>query len=348
MTTHCVPVIRIETIESHPNADALELVPVWGYTCAIKKGSFKVGDLAAYIEPDYEVPLGLPEFSFLQKPGKFRATHRIAVARLRGVYSQGLLIPAPEGAKEGDNVMEHFGITRWEPPEPVMVKGAFAEKGPDIFAPKYDLENWRKYQKLMIPGEEIILTPKIHGTNARFVWAEDRMWCGSRTQWKMRPGLSVKDPVAISSNVAEGTIVPNNAWWAAHAQNPWIEEWCKANPGVVVYGEVFGPGIQQGFNYGLSKNQVGFAVFDILRKGQWIPNSEFANSEFAGLNFVPVIYAGPYDRAVIEELAEQDETFNGAGHIREGVVIKLLKERFDPEIGRIALKHVSNRYYEVK
>lgn len=342
MSSHSVPVIRIESIEAHPNADALELVHVWGYTCAIRKGSFKVGDLAAYIEPDYEVPLGVPAFAFLQKPGKNRVNHRIAVTRLRGVYSQGLLIPAPEGAKEGDNVMDHFGITRWEPSEEILVKGAFAEKGPDIFAPKYDLENWRKYRNVLIPGENIILTPKIHGTNARFVWAEDRMWCGSRTQWKVRPGVAIES----RNPEVEPQIAPPNAWWTAHEQLPWIEEWCKANPGVVIYGEIFGPGIQKGYHYGMKSGQVGFAVFDVLKKGKWVPNSEFSQSEYSGLHFVPVLYAGKNDASVIMAMAEKDEDFNGAGHIREGVVIKLENERFDVEVGRVALKHVSDHYYE--
>lgn len=345
MSTHAVNVIRINEIQVHPNADALELVPVWGYVCAIRKGSFKVGDLAAYIEPDYEVPLGLPEFAFLQKPGKHRATHRIAVSRLRGVYSQGLLISAPEGSQEGDNVMEHFGITRWEPPEEMLVKGAFAEKGPEVFSPKYDLENWRKYQNVLIPNEPIFLTPKIHGTNARFLWAEDRMWCGSRTQWKMRPGLAT--PAKVNSE-AEPMITPANAWWTALEQNPWIETWCKANPGVILYGEVFGPGIQQGFHYGLKSGQVGFAVFDVLEKGQWVPNARFSEPRFEGLRFVPTLYHGPNDSKVIRDLAEEKESFNGAGHIREGVVIKLLNERYDVAVGRVALKHVSNNYYEVK
>ena len=53
MSTHEVKVIRIESILPHPNADALELTNVWGYQCVIRKGAHNVGDLMAYIEPDY-------------------------------------------------------------------------------------------------------------------------------------------------------------------------------------------------------------------------------------------------------------------------------------------------------
>lgn len=342
MSTHAVNVIRISAINPHPDADSLELVPVWGYVCAIRKGSFAVGDLAAYVEPDYEVPLDRPEFSFLAKPGKERARHRIAVKKLRGVYSQGLLIAAPSGSSEGDNVIEALGITRYEPPEEVMVKGAFAEKGPSIIAPKYDIENWKKYRSILEDGEEVIITPKIHGCNGRFVWFEDRMWCGSRTQWKMRPGSMI-----FPAGDAEPIEVKQNAWWGALESNPWIESWCKEHPGVVLYGEVFGPQIQRGFHYGMANNQFGFVVFDVLRDNHWVVNAEFqANPDYEGLKFLPVLYAGPYVPDMVGTLAEENETYNGAGHIREGVVVKVVNERRNYDIGRVVLKYVSNRYLE--
>ena len=341
MSTHEVKVIRITEINPHPNADTLELVPIWGYTCAVRKGAYKVGDLAAYVEPDYEVPLDRPEFAFLTKPGKTRAKHRIAVMRLRGVYSEGLLVKVPEGAIEGDNVIEALGITRYEPPEEIMIKGAFAEKGPEFFVPHYDLENYKKYHHLMKPREKVIYTAKIHGTNARYVWTQDRMWCGSRTQWKMKPGTTM-------NYGGDDLEARNNAWWLALEQNPWIETWCKANPGVVLYGEVYGPGVQSGFSYGKDKGQFGFAVFDILENKEWTPNLTFSSKKYEGLQFVPVLYKGKHDPMLLAELSEKDETFNKAGHVREGIVIKLQTERFDPEIKRIALKYVGKRYLEGK
>jgi len=53
MSTHEVKIVRIESINPHPNADSLELTNIWGYQCVIRKGAHKVGDLMAYIEPDY-------------------------------------------------------------------------------------------------------------------------------------------------------------------------------------------------------------------------------------------------------------------------------------------------------
>ena len=62
---------------------------------------------------------------------------------------------------------------------------------------------------------------------------------------------------------------------------------------------------------------------------------------------VPIVYRGPYSVKVLD-LAEQDSSVLGAelGHICEGLVIVPERERRDDEIGRVALKHISNRYWE--
>jgi RNA ligase (TIGR02306 family) len=336
MSTHEVKIIKINNIRNHPNADKLEIIKIWEYECVVKKDQFKIGDLAAYIESDYVVPLTRPEFSFLSKPEKPRPQKRITVSRLRGVYSAGLLIPAPEGSKEGDNVMDLLGVERYEPPEELMVKGAFAEKGPEFFCPKYDLENIKKHMNLMIPGEEVIVTAKLHGCNGRFTYSNDRMYCGSRTQWKVKTGTEMPD----------GYIAPKNAWWEALEQNPWIEDFCKSNPGVVLYGEVVGNSIQNGYHYGHQKNSIGFYVFDILEHNQWTNNIEFSKERYSCLKFVPTVYKGEFDFSKIAPIAEEKESFNDANHIREGVVIKILDERFDPSVGRVAFKLVSNNYLE--
>lgn len=200
MSSHKVEVVRIKSIEPHPNADRLELIKVWGYTAIVKKGDFRVGDLAVYIEPDYVVPETEP-FAFL---GKHR---RIKARRLRGVWSQGLLMPIDilnehryaghtfeQMWSPGSNVMELLGIERYVPPadrrRPHGPGGKLGspdkEKGLPSFGPwvKYDLENLRRHADLIKPGEVVYVTEKIHGKNARFRYAAGRMWCGSRSGWK--------------------------------------------------------------------------------------------------------------------------------------------------------------------
>lgn len=313
MSKHTVQVVEIQEVLPHPNADKLEMVKVGEYTCLIMKGSFKAGDLAAYIEPDYVVP-DVPEYAFLR--GKLR----IGAVRLRGVWSEGLLVKAPEGSKPSDNVMEQLGITRWEPPEHgnpswFGVKGPSLgqlESVPDFIKtiPRYDLENVKRYGRLLAPGEIVRVTEKLHGTNARYVGHDGRMFCGSRSQWR-KPE-------------------PTNVYWEALGQNPMVEAWCMDHPNEVLCGELFGA--VQDLRYGAKDGEFRFNAFDVW-DGSWhTPPAEMS---------VPLLGEVEYDMAQLKEWAEMDSAYGG---IREGLVIQPLVERTSHEIGRVKLKLVSNRY----
>lgn len=396
MSIHEAKVLKVTNIINHDNADTLEIIKIWDYDCIVKKGDFKIGDLVVYLEPDTVVPTTRSEFSFLAKKvgqGGITITQyinkRITVKRFRGKWSQGLLIKAPNGFREGDDCWSHFGLTRWEPAESNLVKGSgagslgssMAEKGPNFHCPHYDLNNLRKFAKVLKPNETVMVTAKIHGTNGRFCYSNSKMFCGSRNTWKKKPGYYFTNPKSVLlmvvltilklvfKNNAEKVFnfmlglplrrlrglnqhftyfVSENAWWKAYKQNSWIKEYCEQNPDVVLYGEVYGPGIQgKNFHYGLKEDQVGFAVFDILENGGWINNKDLHLKEkYEPLKKVPFLYQGDFDMNKIAELAEMKETFNSADHVREGVVVKLLNEREDEHIGRVALKYVSNQYLE--
>ena len=355
MSKHEVKVIRIESILPHPNGDALELTNVWGYQCVIRKGAHKVDDLMAFVEPDYKVDVTRPEFVFLDE-GKGKQFQRITMRKFRGERSYGLLVKAPEGSVEGDNVMELLGVERWEPTPQKgsgMLSGLQA-KGPDIHVPHYDLENFKKYHELFNKGERVIFTEKIHGTNSRYVFSEGEMHCGSRTTWKMKPGTHIKDIIYVENEeeVTKTITAPECAWWSALAQNPWVEAWCRNHPNMVLFGEVYGPNVQGvQFAYGKQQGQYGFAAFDVLSAGRWVDNNELLdNPEYSdGLKeTAPVLYRGPLNREMLEILAEQDSIFPGQ-KVREGIVVKLDgRERFDPKHGRVALKFVSDKYLCMK
>ena len=100
---------QVTSVEPIANADKIELAHVLGWQCVIKKGEHKAGDLVTYIEIDSIVP-EKPEYEFL-RDRKFR----VRTIRLRGVYSQGLLIPAVPGYKIGDDVTEVLGIQKYDP-----------------------------------------------------------------------------------------------------------------------------------------------------------------------------------------------------------------------------------------
>lgn len=328
MSTHKVEVVRLGPIEKHPNADSLGIVKIWGYTAIVRLGQFNEGDLAVYVEPDYVVPVDRPEFAFLGSPKH----GRIRCKKLRGVWSQGLVIAAPEGAQEGDDVMELLGIERYVP-KPSGGKGwkydgpkgcvSTSIDAPQLLRhlPKYDLENVRKFHRTFVPGEQVYVSEKIHGANSRFAFVDDRMWYGSRTQWKKTDVRS---------------------WWSlAIEECPWIEEWCRSNPGFILYGEVYGV---QDLRYGLPNDKVSFRAFDIMK-----PDFTFLDAQ----DFIKELdedkrcpgWIQAFDFEELEEKSRMDSILC-PGQIAEGIVIKPLMERTDPKLGRVALKLVSDRYLE--
>lgn len=362
MSLHEVLVVQVESIEAHPNADALEKIKIsnYDYSVLARKGDFTEGDLAIFVEPDYIVPTGKPEFEFLSDNGR-KDKVRITVKRLRGVWSEGLLFKAKSHHTLGDNVIDEYEIKRWEPPPPKFSKGwdnegcdmksGWIAPGPLCPAPLYDLENERRYSKLIPQGTLVYYTVKIHGTNARFVYHDGQMYCGSRTTWKYKPGTLV---ARINYRTRERIEreAPPNTWWEALAQNPWVETWCMKNPDCVVYGEIFGSAVQGNkFHYGYTDGKLGLRVFDVLDKGKWVPFSCLAfGGAYRGLRVVPIEYFGKHQRELLQEVAEYSEShifFGDIGeHIREGIVIRPEQEIYDEQAGRVALKYVSRTYLQ--
>ena len=88
-------VVRIDAVEKHPNADALDICTVGGWRVVTKLGEYKAGDLAVYCEVDSWVPTEIASFlSKGKEPREFNGIkgERLKTARLRGELSQGLAI----------------------------------------------------------------------------------------------------------------------------------------------------------------------------------------------------------------------------------------------------------------
>lgn len=314
MSMHECPVVELGEITKHPNADSLGIVQVFGYTVVVQLSSWKTGDKAVYIPPDYVVPLDREEFNFLSKP-------RVGVKRLRGIYSHGFLIPADPQLPVGFNAMEFYGISRYEPPIKPELVGENTV-GPSLWLPKYDIENLYRYPGVLQHGEVVAVTEKIHGANARYVYKDGEFHIGSRTCWK--------DPKTPT------------VWSRASDQNPCIQEFCKANPGYVLYGEVYGQ--VQDLTYGTKNGEIKFAGFDVFNtnRGTFL---DFDTLVGICPNMVPVLARTVWTEG-LSAMAEGESYVSTVPQIREGIVIRPVKERYDVEIGRVQLKVVSNAYLE--
>jgi hypothetical protein len=354
-SNHRVNVIRIDAIHPHTNADTLGLVFIGGYQCVVKKDDYKVGDLAVYIQPDSVVPQTEP-FKFLWADREFTGDvpvkyRRVTVRRFRKEWSEGLLMPytvfpvlVHEGGcwvREGDDVAELLGITHYEEPEPGMstenakrkltvwqrVLRFFGYK-PRPYGPKnapgiYDVESLKNYPRVFTEGEDVIVTEKIHGSNARYVFDGKHFWVGSHKAWRKHDGSSI--------------------WSKVATKYPWIEEFCRNYPQYTLRGEV--TPTQNGYAYGFATEPQYF-VFDLQ-----FPDGTYASKQVLYLlkgiqMLVPMVYRGPYDAALMKTLAEGLSLVEGAANIREGIVVSAMEERIVRGVGRAQLKLKSLAFLE--
>jgi RNA ligase (TIGR02306 family) len=314
MSTLKIEVVPI-TLERHPNADTLSIVKVYDYTVVCKTENYTTHDRAAYVPIDTVVG-SVPEFAFL---GDKR---RIKAARLRGIYSEGLLVPPRPHWQIGDDVTEELGCVKWEEPEDSVKTGGESESQPGWFHVYTDIENYKRYSWLIKEGEEVVLTEKLHGANGRDAYFEDRLWVGSHKFAKR--------------------FDENNMWWRIAKQYD-LETKLKANPGYIIHGEVYGQ--VQDLKYGAKQNELFFRLFDIstCTSRRYLDYDEFVElAKKIDLPTVPVLYRGPWSKELLS-LAEGNTTIPGASNMKEGFVVRPVKERIE-HAGRCILKVISPQY----
>jgi RNA ligase (TIGR02306 family) len=327
-STHRVEVFRVSELEKHPNADTLSVMKVFNYQAVVRTSDFNVGDLACYIPPDNVLP-DKPEFAFLKN-------RHIKAAKLRGIMSQGLVLAAPAGAQEGDDVAELMGIVHYVP-EIKNTGDGETIAAPPFAGEVYDIDSWFRYDYLIPDGTLVEITEKLDGANTRASFQDGQLWVSSRENWRKES--------------------PGGLFWRAMHENPWLERLCRQNEEAIVYGELFGK--VQELRYGSQGNQVWFRMFDIMTpKGYMSHAARMAALLSATANpitgaswescYAPVLYVGPLSREVAMQYVNGPSTVPGATNEREGIVIKPLEEMWSPEIGRLILKAVSPVHLEKK
>jgi len=365
-STHKVEIVPV-SMTKHPNADSLSIIPVWGYSYVGRTADWEGVERAAYIPPDSVVDATRPEFSFLVEQAKADGKVRIKAKKLRGIVSYGLMVPVPADTPLGEDWAERLGVTHYEPE---INEGRSGEKfftggevaaAPSVYTQKYDVDAFLRYHHLFVPGEPVVVTEKLDGANSRYVYIDGKMNAGSRTEWKKE--YPSYDHVTVEGLVAKGMPEDKakeaierlhskpkrkNLWWEVLERTPALEKFCRDNPGLVVYGEVFGN--VNAIKYGFEDGHNRFAAFDIMKDGKWLSYEEaFSKLAGAGVPVAPIV-AWPigYDFELIKAKAEGATLVDGAkpGTIREGIVVKPLQERYDPHVGRVCFKVVSPVFLE--
>jgi RNA ligase (TIGR02306 family) len=381
-----VEVVRITDVKAHPNADRLEQYETTaGYPVLDTKGKYKVGDLAVYVPVDAIVPLSNPAFAFLRSKPE-QETARIGARRLRGIYSEGLLISA-EGLtrtggpiQAGDNVQELLGITRYVNFFDERESKALRPRAPKPVKemPVYGLDSLVRFKDAIPIGTPVVITEKIHGCNARYMFKDGRLFVGSHKVMRGDSGSPVKTIFtnawrkarwnvnwlqrklmrAIGLETAEERGGNLNAiqekgdiWWQIADQYD-LKTKLANYPGLTFYGEIYGKGLQVrggvDFCYD-SPEGLKFRVFDIWDASNCRFLSDYEVVEICtplGLRLAPELYTGPW-----KGLEETVKHLNGPGiytnlggspHIREGWVVRTDVSEADPN--RKTFKWVSPEY----
>ncbi|MFF3913518.1 RNA ligase (ATP) [Streptomyces sp. NPDC001852] len=337
---------EVLTVHEHPNADALELAQVGLYRAVVAKGAYRTGEAAVYIPEQSVLPSGLIEELGLTGRLAGGEANRVKAVRLRGELSQGIVcrpkaladVDLTRAAAEGTDFAERLGITKWVPPVPPTMNGE-VESATDLLS-WVDIENIQRYPDIFAPGEPVVLTEKLHGSACLLTYVADegRMYVSSK-------GFGAKS-LALKED-------PRNLYWRAIRGHGVAEAAARLAKRlgarrVGIFGEVYGAGVQD-LSYGADgrRDTLGYAAFDVSADVdgtvRWLDAAELLEGE---LPVVPRLYAGPYDIARVLEFASGRETVSGRGlHLREGVVIRPVVERYSPVTGgRAIAKAVSPAY----
>lgn len=318
MSSVVVVTKRIDEVRPHPNADRLEIVIVGGWQTVVPKGLYVAGSEVTYVPPDCLVPPALAERWGI---AKYLSNGRVRATKLRGEASYGFVVPA-EGPL-GQNLAEPLGITKWQPPAKFGVGDAEPEH--PLFTRYTDVENLRHYPDVFAKGELVRVTEKVHGVNVRLTMIDGERVAGSRTMQRKRADDSIY-------------------WypWTIPAVASTMERLAKrAVHAATLYGEVYGR--VQPLRYGL-EDDIAFAAFDMAIDGKYV-NAADLPSVLGDVAIVPMLQdAMVFDLEKVAELSRGPSGVAGADHIREGVVVRPLQERWDPAIGRVILKYVSDDY----
>ena len=336
-------VATIKEVRAIEGADNIELVIAGGWNAITKKGEFKEGDLTVIATTDAVIPEAFSEkmgvTSYLRKGG------RVRTVKLRGVYSECLIIPTKyipgygDRYSDGDDMMEKFGIVKYEPP----VKQIQLASGRKI---KWrDNQNFHIYYKFpnlknvdgMFTGEDLVeITRKIHGTNARYgivkksklsFWDKVKKFFRLADEWidyeyiygshNCEKGSDSQGfySTDVWRTVAEKYNIKEKLWSYIKNRNVEVGE------GIILYGEIYGAGIQKNYDYGLT--DIEFAGFDVKLRGEYLSTYDawVLIENHLKLPYVEVLHYGDWTQEIQDKF-----TFNnfieGTKVPHEGIVIK--------------------------
>ena len=340
-----VSICKVEKITPIIGADLIEAISIKGWIVVAQKGIHSVGDTVLYFEIDSFLPSTDPRFESFMKFGTraFNGVvgHRVKTVRLRGVYSQGIIMPLAEFPEiecilEDHDYSEAVGVVKWERSEETGMIGNAKGSFPS-FLRKSDQERiqnlYGKLSNSSLATELFVGTMKMDGSSITVFhcppdYQEDECvtgYCSRNQQLKFpEPGEETgkfyqgADRSGLFSKVTE----LHELYGSYYA----------------IQGELVGPGIQGNFEKFDQYQVFAYNIFDIQAQ-QYVDYGTFAEmAEAVDLQICPVVYEPTLILSTsldhILSLADGKGVLNS---YREGIVWKQLS-------GTTQFKAISNKY----
>ena len=321
-------------------ADNIELVMVNGWNAITKKGEYKVDDLVVVATTDAVIPQKLSDG--LNVTSYLRKGQRVRTIKLRKVYSECLIIPigfVPEKYRyDGSDCMELLEVFKYEPPvKMIQLSGGRKIKhsqNPN-FHIYYKFPNLKNVPEMFNEDDIVTVTRKLHGTNARFgIVKKKKLSIFDRVKKLFGNKWVNYEYVLGSHNVEKGSESQgfySTDVWKTISDNYKIKDrlWDYVKKygspdylgdGLIIYGEIYGHGIQKNYDYGLT--DVKFAGFDVELNGDYQPYYDEKNVfESLGLPRVEVLYLGTWSKEKQDKYVFNNN-IEGTNVPHEGVVVK--------------------------
>lgn len=328
-------VAKIDLVETHPDADLLDIATIGGWKCVTKRNEFKTGDLAIYFSIDSWIPSTIAPF--LTKGIAARVYNevsgeRLRTVKLRGVVSQGLLLPVscvPDQTlvlNEGDDLSEVLNIQKWERADVLNLAGNALGLFPS-FIYKTNQERVqnlsREIKKWADEDLTFEVTEKCEGSSCTVFFNNEEFGVCSRN-------LQLKE--------TEG-----NTFWETALMYDLRLKMTALNRNIAVQAELIGPGIQNNI-YKLDKFQLKvFDIFDIDTLSYLSPEQRCELVTELGLPSAPVLdkaFRLPTENIMtaLLTLAEGKSIIGNTKCQREGLVLKANNGT------RTTFKVISNSY----
>ena len=334
----------INNIQSIPDADNIELAVINGWHCVVKKSSHSIGDLVICATTDAMIPLEISEK--LGITNYLRNKERVRTIKLRGVYSECLIMPIdliPENKrKKWEDVMDVLKISKYEPPVK-MIRLANGKKrkyreNPN-FPIYYKFPNFKNVPNIFDKNDYVEITRKIHGTNARYgivkknklsLWIKIKKFFGFETGW------DEYEFVVGSHNVEKGSdsqgFYDTNVWYDIEKKYDiknklWslvkkhFGGYTRISSGFIIYGEIYGKGIQKNYEYGLDDIQLCIFDVELDKKYFNLTAAKYMVEDYLNLPYVEVLYKGLYSEEVKNSFVFNN-FINKSKVPHEGIVIK--------------------------